>query len=84
MGGGNVEIELKKQPEKYLKKTDSVTYGKLMRAIDGLRELEGDIVKLKGTEKYRLKIYHYRIIFAYDSVNNIIVVEEIGSRGDIY
>ena len=79
-----MNVELRKQPEKYLRKTDTNTYKKLMNAIDGLRNLEGDIVKLKGTEKYRLKIYHYRIIFSYNSGEDTITVEEIGSRGDIY
>ena len=79
-----MDIKLRKQPEKYLKKADSATYGKLMCAINGLRDLEGDIIKLKGSDKYRLKIYHYRIIFVYDNVNNNIIVEKIGSRGDVY
>ena len=78
-----MKIEMKKQPEKYLKKTDTVTYKKLINAIEGLKNLEGDIIKLKGSEKYRLKIYHYRIIFIVDNEDTI-TIEEIGSRGDIY
>ena len=78
-----VKVKIKKQPEKYLKKTDTVTYKKLINAIEGLKNLEGDIIKLKGSEKYRLKIYHYRVIFTCDSEDTI-TIEEIGSRGDIY
>lgn len=79
-----MEIIFMRQPKKYLKKMNSATYKKLIHAIDGLNELQGDIVRLKGSDKYRLKIYHYRIIFTYDSSNNIIIIEAIGSRGDIY
>ncbi|OQB15790.1 MAG: hypothetical protein BWY15_00503 [Firmicutes bacterium ADurb.Bin193] len=79
-----MDIVYKKQPEKYLKKTDKNTYNKLIKAIEGLTELEGDIIKLQGSDLYRLKIYHYRIIFAYNSNDNIITIEEINSRGDVY
>ena len=79
-----MEIVYKKQAEKYLKKTDKNTYTKLSKAIKGLQELEGDIAKLKGSELFRLKIYHYRIIFAYNSNEETITIEEINSRGDIY
>ncbi|MDR0914929.1 MAG: hypothetical protein LBM65_07220 [Oscillospiraceae bacterium] len=43
-------IKLKKQAQKYLKRTDKNTYDKLIKAIEGLLELEGDIVKLKGSD----------------------------------
>lgn len=79
-----MEIEYRKQPQKYLKHTDKNTYKKLDKAIEGLKELEGDIVKLQGSEMYRLKIYHYRIVFTYNSNDSIITIEEINSRGDIY
>ncbi|MDR1117663.1 MAG: type II toxin-antitoxin system RelE/ParE family toxin [Oscillospiraceae bacterium] len=77
-------IKLKKQAEKYLRKTDANTYQKLKKAIHGLESLQGDIIRLEGTDKYRLKIYHYRIIFTYDSEHDYIVIEKIGSRGDVY
>lgn len=79
-----MKIIFKKQAEKYLKRTDNNTYKKLDKAIKGLQELEGDICKLQGTKFYRLKIYHYRIIFAYDSNDSTITIEEINSRGDVY
>lgn len=83
-GVRTVDILYKKQPEKYLKRTDKITYKKLSKAIDGLRELEGDIIRLQGSELYRLKIYHYRILFTYSSAHNTITIEEINSRGDVY
>ena len=43
-----MQIEYGKQPKKYLKKADANTRTKLEKAIEGLKELEGDIKKLKG------------------------------------
>ena len=79
-----MEIVYKKQAEKYIRKTDANTRLKLLRAIDGLLELNGDIVKLAGSSMYRLKIHHYRIIFTYNREDGIITIEEINSRGDVY
>ena len=78
-----MEIKLEKQPVKYLASLDSPTRAKLVRALEGLKELKGDIVKLKGTDNlYRLKINHYRIIFKYDG-KEIIIVSTINTRTNI-
>ena len=82
--GVTMEINYKKQPEKYLRKTDRNTYKKIIKAIEGLLTLRGDIIQMHDSELYRLKIHHYRIIFAFDSDNSIITIEEINSRGDVY
>ncbi|MCL1873027.1 MAG: addiction module toxin RelE [Clostridiales bacterium] len=79
------QVKLKKQPQKYLAKVDSITYKKLRKALDGLENWEGDIIRLKDSEFYRLKIPQYRIIFThqYDDEINIIWVEEINTRTNI-
>ena len=77
------QVKLKKQPQRYLLKADSVTYKKLRKALDGLSEWKGDIIKLKNSSYYRLKIPQYRFIFTYDGVINIISVEEINTRTNI-
>ena len=78
-----MEIKLEKQPVKYLASLDSPTRSKLVRALEGLKALKGDIVKLKGTDNlYRLKINHYRIIFKYDG-KEIIIVSTINTRTNI-
>lgn len=78
-----MEIRLEKQPRKYLASLDSPTRNKLLKALDGLKELKGDIVKLSGCDNmYRLKINHYRIIFKYDG-NEIIIVNTINTRTNI-
>ncbi len=80
-----MEIVLKKQPQKYLAAVDANTRAKLYKALDGLANLEGDIVKLAGTENtYRLKISHYRILFEYNSkTGQIIIVTAINTRTNI-
>ena len=78
-----MEIVLRKQPQKYLSSVDVNTRKKLNRALDGLKELEGNIVKLSGKNNlYRLKIEHFRIIFEYNG-GEIIIVETIDTRTNI-
>ena len=76
-------VELKKQPRKYLAKVDSITYKKLRKSLKDLEEWKGDIVKLKNSNYYRLKIPQYRFIFEYDTIINIIFVEEINTKTNI-
>ena len=76
-------VVYKKQPEKYLKSLDANTYQKLRKALEGLAQGEGDVVKLKGSDYYRLKIEHYRAIFTYDKTAEIITVEELNTRTNI-
>ena len=78
-----MELVLKKQPRKYLASVDRNTREKLNHALDDLKELNGDIVKLAGKKNlYRLKIEHYRIIFSY-SGGRIIIVEAIDTRTNV-
>lgn len=75
-----MEIVLKKQPRKYLASVDVPTRNKLTAALEKLKELEGDIVKLAGKDgMYRLKIEHYRVIFEYHG-GEIIIVSAINTR----
>ena len=77
------QVFLKKQPQKYLLKVDRNTYKKLRKALVELGGWKGDIVKLKNSEFYRLKIPKYRFIFTYDGEINVISVEEINTRTNI-
>ena len=45
-----MEVQLKKQPQKYLDSVDAKTRAKLYKALDRLSRMEGDIVPLKGTK----------------------------------
>lgn len=78
-----MEIRLKKQPKKYLASVDTKTCDKLLRALEKLKNLDGDIVCINPKKNlYRYKIEHYRIIFFY-SGGKIIIVETIDTRTNI-
>ncbi len=79
-----MEIKLKKQPQKYLASVDTATRNKLLKALDQLSRLEGDIVRLGGTtNRYRYKIAHYRIVFEWVKGEIVITVIEINTRTNI-
>lgn len=78
-----MDLKLEKQPRKYLASVDEPTRAKLYRALDKLKELDGNIVRLGGTKNmFRMKIDHYRIIFQYNG-GEIIIVETIDTRTNI-
>ena len=73
-----------KQPQKYLASVGVKTRSKLYKALDQLKTLDGNIVKLKGYDNlYRYKIEHYRILFSIDREGNIIIVSTINTRTNI-
>lgn len=79
-----MEINLKKQPIKYLDSVDEATRKKLRKALDEVSEFNGDIVPLKGKkDRYRYKIAHYRIVFTWEKGNTVINVTEINTRTNI-
>lgn len=79
-----LEIRLKKRAQKYLDSVDANTRRKLYKALDQLSRLEGDIVRLGGTEnRYRYKIAHYRILFEWVKGEIIITVIDINTRTNI-
>lgn len=79
-----MEIRLEKQPQKYLASVDTKTRKKLIKALEDLAMLKGDIVPLQGkTNLYRFKISHYRIIFKWVKGELIITVIEMNTRTNI-
>jgi len=80
-----MQVELKKQPEKYMIKCTQSDYDKINEALKKLGNLQGDIKKLQGRKnEYRVSIPPYRIIFTYDKANKVIIVTKIDTRGDVY
>ena len=74
-------INYSKQAIKFLNKQTIDTKKRIIGAIQKLPD--GDIKKYKGTlNKYRLRVGDYRVIF--DKQGNILYIEKIGSRGDVY
>ena len=80
-----MQVELRKQPEKYLDKCTQNMHEKLINALSGLESWQGDIKRLEGSKsEYRLKIPPFRIIFTYVKGGNVITVKKISTRGDAY
>lgn len=77
------KLILTKPVEKFIKKQDKPTQ---IRVIKAVKELpEGDIKKLKGYEDfYRLRVGDLRIIFEKQDNEYIIILIDIGNRGQIY
>ena len=75
-------IIFKKKALKFILKQPKNQQNRIMDAIEKLPE--GDIVPVETTDKFRLRVGHYRILFTID--NNIlkIVIVNAGNRGQIY
>ena len=74
-----MEIQYSKQALKFLKKQDVPTRKRIINAIN---LPAGDVKALQGRNDYRLRVGDYRIIF--DINGNILLIEAIGNRGQIY
>ena len=80
-----MNVELGKQPRKYMSRCTQSTYDRLNKALSDLQDLQGDIKKLHGRkDEYRIKVPPYRIIFKYDKTTKVIIVTRIDVRGDVY
>jgi mRNA interferase RelE/StbE len=75
------QIIYSKNALKFLKKQDKSTQQRIITAIEKL-PLEGDIIKLQGTDGYRLRVGTFRVLFNVDGI--IIDIIDIGNRGQIY
>lgn len=76
-------IKYAKSSLKYLRRLDKNTQVRIIKAINDLPL--GDIKKLQGSpENYRLRVGNFRIIFSKDDKYLIILIIEIGPRGEIY
>ncbi|RKI23473.1 type II toxin-antitoxin system RelE/ParE family toxin [bacterium 1xD8-6] len=74
-------IEYKKKAIKYINSADRAAKKRLKDAIEKIPF--GDIKKLTGFEnEYRLRVGDLRVLFTVE--NNIITVNEIRPRGQVY
>ncbi len=76
----NIEITYSKQAIKFLKKQNKDNIQRILKAINILPN--GDVKKMKGSNSNRLRVGNFRII--YNINGNIIYIEKIGNRGDVY
>ncbi len=75
-----MEIYYSKQALKFLEKQEKRIQQRILSAIETLPL--GDVKRLQGTSKYRLRVGDYRIIF--DRNGHIIMIEKIENRGQVY
>ena len=75
-----MSIKYSKQAQKFLEKQNIAVRQRIIEAI--LKLPEGDVKRLSGRNGYRLRVGGYRVIF--DMHGNVIYIEKIGNRGDIY
>ena len=83
------KIELSRKAAKFYQKADTVIAKRLNLAFSRLAEdpfQQYNIKKLSGELKgsYRLRLGDMRIIYSVDEAKNIVYIEVIGFRGDIY
>ena len=71
---------------KFLDKRDNKTKIRIISAWEGLKTIPftGDIKELEGESFLRLKVGSYRVLFSVDYIEQIVHIEAIGNRGDIY
>jgi mRNA interferase RelE/StbE len=75
-----MQINYSKQAVKFLSKQNKIVQKRIIDAINKLPS--GDVRKLQGRTGYRLRVGNFRIIF--DTSGNILYIEEIDNRGQIY
>lgn len=76
------EILIDKPARKFIEKQPKPQRLRLYAAI--MRLPEGDVKPLKGTDKKRLRVGDYRIIYEqYEEIYRIIVISA-DNRGDVY
>lgn len=72
-----------KKAEKFIKKQDKDTQKRIIKAI--LELPKGDIKKLKGIDEiYRLRIGDFRVLFEKNDEELVIIIVDVGNRGEIY
>ena len=84
-----MRIKYTKQALKTLGSYDKSTRELIRKKVLGLTEMppKGDIKPLQGSKnELRLRVGKYRVIYEYVSENRveILVINRIGARGDIY
>ncbi|MHB1683068.1 MAG: type II toxin-antitoxin system RelE family toxin [Bacilli bacterium] len=80
-------LEISKSATRFLKRQEPAIRKRIAMALDGLttQPLRGDICLLRGeVNQYRLRIGMYRALFHIDHQTRRIMIDAIGTRGDIY
>ncbi len=77
-----MEIRYSKRATKFIKKQDTTTQKRIIKAIENLPN--GDVIILTNSKnKYRrLRVGSFRIIF--DDKGTIIIIIDVDNRGEVY
>lgn len=75
-----MEIRYSKQALKFLQKQEKKIQIRIISSIESIPL--GNIKKLQGTDKYRLRVGDFRIIFSKDG--HVLMIEKIDNRGQAY
>ena len=83
------EIILHNRAVKFYNQLDDKNAARINHAIESLLEKPAsgkNIKMLKGelNGKFRLRAGKYRIVYRIENDKNIVIIEDIGVRGDIY
>jgi mRNA interferase RelE/StbE len=82
------KVQLLAQPQSYLKKADKITKRRIATAIEtiSINPISGlNIKPLRGfNRKYRCRVGDIRIIYNIIVEEQLIIIEVIGPRGDVY
>ena len=76
------KIIYKKKALKFIQQQPRNQQERIIKAVEKLPK--GDIVRVETTDKYRLRVGDYRILFKIDNDKSIITVVNAGNRGQIY
>lgn len=90
-GGKSLQIRYSKIAAKTINNLDKSIKQRIKSGVEGLAEIppKGDIKKMQGFDPpiFRLRIGKYRIIYEYvyiEEMQEVLLIKDIGSRGDIY
>ncbi|MGB4437847.1 MAG: type II toxin-antitoxin system RelE/ParE family toxin [Sedimentibacter sp.] len=79
----NYRTEIKNKARKFIEKQNPEQQKRILKTI--YRIPNGDIKRLTGQNGlYRLRVGDYRIIYSMDNNKLVILIMNIGNRGDIY
>ena len=82
-----MDIEYSKEVVKYLNRLENKSKKRIKEALKKLSVIPpgGDIKQLQAQRNlYRLRVGDFRILFSIHAEKNIILINEIGMRGEIY
>jgi mRNA interferase RelE/StbE len=85
-----LQINYSKSAAKVINSLDKATKLRIKQGIEGLTEAppKGDIKMMQGFSPplYRLRSGKYRVLYEYNTVggNQVLMIKDVGSRGDIY